>query len=217
MNPLRCVLVCGLLALTGCAGLLHSTAPAVQLYVLAASVPVSATADAGAAAAPRPGPTLRVARPLSGPGLNTDRIALLRTGNRLDYYAGSRWSAPLADLVSDLELSVLRGSDAWSAVADDRTTFNADYLLQTTIDGFSAQYADDTGAPTIHVDLHCLLIRRSDGTLVGSFTISRSEPAAQNHMASVVAAFSVAAEKAIGDVGVQAGNLIRSAKSPAAP
>ena len=41
-------------------------------------------------------------------GLNTDRIALLRPGNRLDYYAGSRWSAPLTELVSDLERAVFR-------------------------------------------------------------------------------------------------------------
>ena len=209
MKHLRYLSMIGALALTGCSGLLHSTAPALQLYVLAAPEVASAP--------PHPGPTLRVARPLSGPALNTDRIALLRSGNRLDYYAGSRWSAPLADLVSDLEVRVLRADAAWSAVADDRSSFNADYLLQTSIDRFTAEYAGEGGAPIIRVDLHALLIHRSDGTLVGSFAVSEQGTAGENRMASVVAMFSAVADQAVGEVAAQSAQLLRSAKSPAAP
>ena len=209
MNHVRRLLICASLALSACSGLLHSTAPALQLYVLAPPATVNVTA--------RTGPTLRVARPIAGPALNTDRIALLRSGNRLDYYAGSRWSAPLTDLVSDLELQVLRDDSAWSAVADDRSTFNADYLLQTSIERFTAEYEAESGAPTIRVDLHVLLLRRGDGTLVGSFAVSEKATAKENRMASVVAMFSSVADQAVIDVTRQAAQLLRSAKSPAAP
>ena len=209
MNHVRRLLICASLALSACSGLLHSTAPALQLYVLAPPATVMATA--------RTGPTLRVARPIAGPALNTDRIALLRPGNRLDYYAGSRWSAPLADLVSDLELKVLRDDSAWSAVADDRSTFNADYLLQTSIERFTAEYAQETGAPTVRVDLHAMLIRRGDGTLVGTFAVSEQGTAKENRMASVVAVFSAVADQAVIDVATQSAQLLRSAKSPAPP
>jgi ABC-type uncharacterized transport system auxiliary subunit len=209
MRHLRYLLVGGALALTGCAGLLHSRAPALQLYVLA---PPELSA-----APPGSGPTLRIARALPGAALNTDRIALLRPGNRLDYYAGSRWSAPLADLVSDLELTVLRDDPAWSAVADDRSTFNADYLLQTSIDRFSAEYADESGPPQIRVDLHGLLIQRRDGALIGSFAISEKATAKENRMASVIAAFSTVADQALIDVRTQCDQLLRSVKSPATP
>ena len=209
MNHLRRLLICASLALSACSGLLHSTAPALQLYVLAPPATVMVTAHTG--------PTLRVARPVAGPALNTDRIALLRPGNRLDYYAGSRWSAPLADLVSELQLKVLRDDSAWSAVADDRSTFNADYLLQTTIDRFTAEYDGDSGAPTIRVELHILLIRRGDGTLVGSFAVSEKGTAKENRMASVVATFSAVADQAVIDVAAQSAGLLRSAKSPAPP
>jgi cholesterol transport system auxiliary component len=209
MNHLRRLLIAASLALTACSGLLHSTAPALQLYVLAPPETVPASAHTG--------PTLWVARPLSGPALNTDRIALLRPGNRLDYYTGSRWSAPLADLVSDLELKVLRADSAWSAVADDRSTFNADYLLQTSIDRFTAEYEGQTGAPTIRVELHALLIRRADGTLVGSFAVSEQGTAQENRMASVVAMFSTVADRAVIAVATQSAELLRSVKSPAAP
>jgi ABC-type uncharacterized transport system auxiliary subunit len=217
MSHPRCVLICVLLALAACSGLLHSTAPALQLYVLALPPP-PVVATGGAPAAPgRAAPTLRVARALPGAALNTDRIALLRPGNRLDYYAGSRWSAPLAELVSDLELAVLREDPEWGAVADDRSTFNTDYLLQTSIDRFTAEYASESGPPEIHVDLHVLLIRRSDGTLVGSFAVSEKASAQENRMASVIAAFSAVAGQAISAVQMQAAQLLRSAKSPATP
>jgi len=216
------LLVPVVLALSGCSGLLHSTAPALQLYMLAPPEVVTISSDEGRPAVPSSaprivGPTLRIDPPLPGPALNTDRIALLRPGNRLDYYAGSRWSAPLADLVADLQLRVFRVDSAWSAVADDRSGFSTDYLLQTSIDRFTAEYAPEGGPPEIHVDLHGMLIRRSDGMLIGSFAVSDKGVAKENRMSSVIAAFSGVADQAVIDVQTQADQLLRSAKSPAAP
>jgi cholesterol transport system auxiliary component len=196
-------------ALCACSGLLRSSAPPLQLYLL--QTPRVQNAPQAAVA------SLRISRPVAAPGLNTDRIALLRQGDRLDYYAGSRWSASLPEVISQQQLSVFQSDTAWSAVADDRSNFNADYLLQTSIERFAAEYATDSGAPTIRVDLHCLLIRRSDGALVGSFPVSESQPAQENRMASVVAAFSAAAGRAMIAVVGQSDLLLKSAKPPPAP
>jgi cholesterol transport system auxiliary component len=195
--------------LCGCSGLLRSNAPPLQLYVLQAPVVPSAPQAAVA--------SLRISRPLAAPGLNSDRIALLRPENRLDYYAGSRWSATLPEVISQLQLSVFQSDPVWSAVADDRSNFNADYLLQTSIERFAAQYAADGGPPLIRIDLHCLLIRRSDGALLGSFPVSESQAAQENRMASVVAAFSAAAGRAMVALTGQADLLLKSAKPPPAP
>jgi len=210
MNHLRVPLVSLALALSGCSGLLRSSAPQLQLYVVQTPQAVAVTAQAT-------GPTLRIARPLPAAGLNTDRIALTRPGNRLDYYAGSRWSAPLSDVVSDLVLATFRADPLWSAVADERGTLNSDYLLQTSVERFTAEYAAETAPPTIRVDLHCLLLRRSDGVLIGSFAVSQSQQAPANRMASVVAVFSQVADQAVLAVAAQADQLLRSAKSPAVP
>jgi len=215
MSHLRRLPIPILLALGGCAGLLRSNQPAVQLYTLQA--PGVAAAGAAAVTMPAAGPTLRIARPLPAPGLNTDRIALLRSGNRLDYYAGGRWSGPLADLVADLELATLRGDPAWSAVADERAGLNADYVLHSSIAAFAAEYATDAGPPTARVSLQCLLVRRSDGALLGEFPVTASQVAQENRMSSVIAAFSLAAGRAAGAVATQLDQLVRSAKSPAAP
>jgi cholesterol transport system auxiliary component len=220
MSHLRLPLLILGMALCGCSGLFHSSAPGVQLYVVQPPpAPSVSTADAVAAdRAPRStGATLRIARPLAAAGLNTDRIALLRSGNRLDYYALARWSAPLTDVVSDLLLEEFRADPLWSAVVDERGTLNAGYLLQTSIDRFTADYTPQSSAPTVRVELHCLLLRRSDGVLLGSFAVSRSEPAPENRMASVIAVFSREADEALVAVAAQADQLLRSAKSPAAP
>jgi ABC-type uncharacterized transport system auxiliary subunit len=119
--------------------------------------------------------------------------------------------------VSDLELAVFRGDPTWRAVAGDRTSLNADYLLQTTIDEFAAGYATESGAPLVQVDLHCLLVRRSDGALIGSFAVSQSRQAQENRMASVIAAFSAAADQAVTDVSGKTVAALRSAKSPVPP
>lgn len=220
MNPLRLPLVLPALALAGCTGLFHSTAAEVQLYVIQPP-PAVTTGAAGPAvegSAPRSaGPTLRLARPLPAPGLNTDRIVLMRPGNRLDYYVGARWSGPLSDVMSELLLAVFRTDPAWRAVADDRGTLNADYLLQTSVDRFSADYATQTDPPTVRVDLHCLLLRRSDGVLLGSFAVSESQQVPQNRMASVIAVFSQVADQALVAVAAQADQLLRSATAPAVP
>ncbi|HEV2703037.1 MAG TPA: ABC-type transport auxiliary lipoprotein family protein [Steroidobacteraceae bacterium] len=222
MSRQRCLLIPVMLALGGCSGLLRSTAPALQLYVLEQPVAVTVTADAGskssAVSAPKPAlPTLRIDRPQAAPGLDTDRIALLRPGNRLDYYAGSRWSAPLPELVSDMQRMVFRDDGYWSAVADDRSGFNTNYLLQTSIDRFTAEYAGESAPPLIRVDLHGVLIRRADGSLVGSFAVSASWMAKENRMASVVEAFSQATQRAVLDEQKKVDQLLTFAKPPAVP
>ena len=205
------------LGLGGCSGLLRSTRPAVQLYVLELQDPAAADPAGSVTQAPvSPRPTLRISRPLPAPSLDTDRIALLRPEGRLDYYAGGRWSAPLAEVLSDLEATQFRRDPAWGAVADERTGLNADYLLQTSIGRFAAEYTD-APAPLVRVALQCLLIRRADGALLGSFTVTGAQQAAQNRMGSVVAAFSVASGRALAAAAAQADRLVSSARSPTVP
>jgi ABC-type uncharacterized transport system auxiliary subunit len=199
-------------ALSGCTGIFHSDAPALQLYVLQ-----PAAASAAPVARPGVSPSLRIMRPLPAPGLNTDRIALLRPGNRLDYYAGSRWSGPLADVLSDLQLATFNADPVWQAVADDRSSFNAEYLLQTTIDQFTADYASESGPPVVRVSLHCLLIRRSDGSLLGSFAVTQSAAAQENKLASVISAFQQVANEAVKAMAAQSDQLLSSVKSPGSP
>jgi ABC-type uncharacterized transport system auxiliary subunit len=108
---------------SGCADF-HSKQAAIQVYTLQ---PSFSAAAAGATAATA---TLQVARPLAAPGLDTDGIALQRDGQRLDYYAASRWAAPLPEIVQSQAIEALRASGKFRSVQPEGAAFAADLVLQ---------------------------------------------------------------------------------------
>jgi cholesterol transport system auxiliary component len=174
----------------GCSGLLSQKAPTPQIYVLR-SAPVANPPPAPAGA-----PALRVGRTQSAPGLNSDRIALIRTDNRMDFYAASRWPAPLPDVVEALAVESLRNTGAWSAVHDSRGAFPTEYFLQIDIRRFEADYTG-SGDPKVFVTLGCTLGRRVDREVVKSFVAEGTATASANRLGAVIAAFESASRSAM--------------------
>ena len=105
---------------------------------------------------------------MSAPGLDADRILLVRDDHRMDYYAGSRWVAPIPQMVEDLAAETLRNSGVWSSVHDSQGAFPTDYFLQLDIRRFEADYTESV-EPTVHVVLDCTLGRRTDRELLSEF------------------------------------------------
>jgi cholesterol transport system auxiliary component len=181
-----------LLFSAGCSGL-HSNQPAMQVYTLD-PVFTQAKPEAGANAT-----TLQVLRPQAAPGLDTDRIALRRSAQRLDYYAASRWPAPLPEFLQSLAIEALRASGKFRTVQADSATFVSDQVLQIEIRRCQAEYAGD-GAPSVHVQLLATLGRRSDRAVVASISAESSVAAAENRMQAVIAAFQSATTAALADL-----------------
>src|SRR5207249_1820436 len=102
-----------------------------------------------------PGASLRVAHPLTGPGLDASHIMLIQADHRMNFFAGSRWPAPVADVIEALAVETLRGSGDWSSVEDSTSPFPSDYLLQVAVRRFEADYTTRGGAPEVHVMLDC--------------------------------------------------------------
>jgi len=147
-------------ALTACSGVFESKLDAPQAYVL--RLP-PATAPAAAAN----GGSVLLQRPQAGPGLDSDRIALLRSDQRFDFYAASRWAAPAPDLIESVMLDALRATGAFSAVFDDSAPYAPVYNLRCGLRRFESDYTSERGgaggrAPTVHVALDCTLGRRRD-------------------------------------------------------
>src|SRR5690349_25178502 len=88
-------LLCVALAFNGCSGVFESDLAAPQAYVLRL-LPSTAPAAAGTAG------SVLVQRPAAGPGLDSERIALLPRAPRLDFYAASRWAALALILIESL-------------------------------------------------------------------------------------------------------------------
>ena len=76
--------------------------------------------------------SLQVAHPISAPGLDGPHIILVQPDNRMNFYIGSRWPAPLPDMLEALAVETLRASGEWQTVQDSASPFTSEYLLNAT-------------------------------------------------------------------------------------
>jgi cholesterol transport system auxiliary component len=179
--------------LAGCGGLLETSVPPTQSYVLRLPAPPAAPAAATAG-------SLLVLRPDASPGLDSDRIVLLRSEHRFDFYAASQWAAPAPDLIAGVMVDALRASGSFSAVFDDHSPYAPRYDLRCGLRRFEADYTDrgaGGAAPTIHVALDCTLGRHRDRTLLGNFVVDGAAPASDDRLSAVITAFDAATQLAM--------------------
>jgi cholesterol transport system auxiliary component len=190
----RLLALASALLLGSCGGVFESDLPAPQSYVL--RLPPRAAAPA----AETPHGSVLLQRPEAGPGLDSDRIALLRSDNRFDFYAASRWAAPAPDLVESVIVDALRAGGSFSAVFDDTSPYAPRYSLRVTLRRFEADYTVAGRAPTVYVVLDCTLGRHRDRELLASFTAQGSAVATEDRLTAVVAAFEAATATAMGQL-----------------
>jgi cholesterol transport system auxiliary component len=176
-------------ALTGCVGeILQSKVDEPQTYVLQVN-------DAGTAKVAYP-LQLGVALPKASPGLDTNRIAVLRNANQLDYYFGARWGGTAPQVVQAYLVSLLQAQQGFKGVNAEGARVDADYLLDVELKDFQAAYASANGNPTIKVTLVGTLIQVKTRQAVASVTTTASTPASDNRLGAVVTAFQTATRQA---------------------
>jgi ABC-type uncharacterized transport system auxiliary subunit len=198
---------------SGCSGLFHSNAQPEQIYYLRA--PAASATPAGGAAPAALGASLRVARPLPDPGLDSSHIMLVQADHRMNFYSGSRWPAPIADVLGALAADTLRASGAWTSVGDSTSQFRSDYLLQLAVRRFEADYTAGGAAPEVHVRLDCTVGRRDGRDVVATFVAAGNAPATANRLGDVIAAFERATGSALESLAQQAAQAVREAQRSA--
>jgi cholesterol transport system auxiliary component len=220
--PLATGLSLALAAAAGCTGnLFHRDAKPEQTYLLRAPSASRAAADAaagtdGTAAMASGAPSaaalapVQVAHPLTAPGLDGPHIILVQADHRMNFYLGSRWPAPLPDMVEALAVETLRGSGEWQSVQDSGSPFTSEYLLQISVRRFEADYTHGRSAPQIEVVLDCTLGARAGRELVASFMAQGSATASGDHMSEVIAAFETASSAALESMSQQTVAATRS-------
>ena len=187
------ILLLASLPLVACSGVFESDLAAPQSYVL--RVPPAATPELVSGSG-----SILVQRPEAGPGLASERIALLRSGQRFDFYAASRWASPAPDVVESVLVDTLRATGLFSAVFDDSAPFAPRYNLRCNLRRFEADYTRGGSAPTVFVTLDCTLGRHRDRALLASFTASGSAAATEDRLGAVVAAFESATAAAMSEL-----------------
>jgi cholesterol transport system auxiliary component len=186
-RPLRLTwIACLMLALSACA--FPGTGEPSQLYTLTPKSTFEPNL-------PKVEWQLVIERPVASSGLNSQRIALQRSPVTVDYFARANWtdSAPL--LIQTLLIESFENTGKIAAVTRESSQLRADYILQTELREFQAEYDKPNAAPTVRVRLNGKLIRMTDRTIVGSETVERSVQAEKPDMESVVLAFDEALGK----------------------
>ena len=212
VRALKLAALAAALGAAGCTNLFHSDAKPEQTYVLRAP---SAGADGAAADATAAPPaallgSLQVEHPISAPGLDGAHIMLVQADHRMNFYLGSRWPAPLPDVVEALAVDTLRASGEWQTVQDSGSPFSTEYLLQISVRRFEADYSQGRSAPQVEVVLDCTLGARRGRELVGTFVASGSAAAAGDRMSEVIAAFEAASSAALSSLSAQAAASTRA-------
>ncbi|MGH8236710.1 MAG: ABC-type transport auxiliary lipoprotein family protein [Steroidobacteraceae bacterium] len=205
----RAVLVATVLACGGCGSLLETDLPASTSYVLA-------PAPAASAGVARSDADLSIGRPDLAPGLDTERIAVLK-GRQLDYYRGAQWSGRATELVQTLMVDSFEDQQLFRSVTSEQTRVSSEYVLDVSVRDFQAEYANDSDAPTAHVTIVGRLIRVTDRQLVETFAATAQSKASDNRLSAVAAAFETAAHKVVLELAQKTAAAIAADMSKAKP
>jgi len=190
------------LSLAGCGSLFHSSAPAPTTYQLAVDEkPTAAPLGADLAVL-----ALRVRR-----GLDNDRLAVLYPDHRLEYLAAARWSGPLDEMLQDLTLQAFWQAGALHTVDTDTSAFGSGYWLEIEVADFQAEYKGTRAdaAPVIHVHLVGRVGSAQDRHLLGEFDAEARQPAADNRLTAMVAAYNQATDTALARVVAETTDIVR--------
>ncbi len=195
------LLTLALLAISGCSGsLFESKTPAPQTYVIS-------PAAGGEPAAPQLNVDVSVSQPSAAPGLNTDRILLLRDGRRLDYYNHAQWGAQTSRVMQYFVIASLQNQNLFRSVTSDEVRTSAPYVLDLELRDFQAEYRQPGAPPTVRVSIVASVMRVHDRTLLAVIPVSAAVPATEERMAMIVAAFEQASQQAASTLG---GRIIKA-------
>ena len=166
--------------LGACAGGFERNTPEPSVYRL--SVPVTQAGEALPA-------DLLVLRPVVAPGLRTERIISAWPGNRLNYFAGARWSGELGAVVQGAVTEALRASGRLRTVEGDPAQFRPSHVLGLEVRRFEADYAAaPKGAPVARVVMTATIGRYGDRRALQSWTVATEAAAETNTLGAVTAA-----------------------------
>lgn len=184
----RVAAVAAFVALLGACSLIDKADAPVNLF----TVTPKSTFDSGL---PMVRWQLIVETPSAAAHLNSGRIALQMTPTSTDYYAQSAWvdRAPL--MVQTRTVESFENTKRIVGVGRDPVAVRANYILQTDLREFQAEYFHG-GAPIVHVRLVSRLVRMPDRQIVGAAAFERCWRARADKIPEVVKAF----DEALGSV-----------------
>ena len=142
---------------------------------------------------------LVVAEPAAERDIDTTRIALSRRANVIEYFADGNWSDTAPNMVQAKLIEAFESTKAILAVGRDAAGLKPDYILQSDLRDFQAEYGEGGGA-TAHVRLIAKLVQMPDRRITRTVTAEASAPASAKDMAAIVVAFEQALGQALSQI-----------------
>jgi cholesterol transport system auxiliary component len=180
-------------ALGGC-GVIPKVNDPVPLYTLSAVTQFDRSL-------PKADWQLVVGTPVASADLDTTRIALTRSPGVIEYFAKGAWADNAPVLLQDKLIESFEASGAIVAVGRDAVGLRPDYVLQSELRDFQAEFSGET--PTAHLRLTAKLVRMPDRRIVANIAIEQKAAAAGNALPQIVDAFDRAAGEAFQEVVVR--------------
>jgi cholesterol transport system auxiliary component len=140
--------------------------------------------------------SLQVARPDASPTIDTTRIAVVRKGVEIEYYANARWVDRPSAMLQPILVQSFRNSGALAVVGGDRIGFRPDFVLNTDIVAFYALQGED-GSPEVRVDIASSLIEMPRRNAAGTTEIGRTVATTGSDLIAIAAAFDDALGKVV--------------------
>jgi cholesterol transport system auxiliary component len=191
-------------ALAGCATGGRQT----QIYVLRPDIPNNPPGQ-------KVSWDLAVGMPYAAGSLNSDRIALTRTSETLDFFADSAWTDQLPVLLQNSLIESFEKSGRIKSVSRETAGLQADYVLETEVRDFAARYSSPDGPPEVVVRIMAKMVKLPDRAIVSTFVSRQSSAAAENRVPAVVIAFNAALTASLREIVEWALNA--PGAKPAAP
>ncbi len=147
---------------------------------------------------PRATAQLLIEAPSAPGGLDSERIALMKSAISLDYFAGAAWTDRAPKMVQDLLVESFENTGKIAAIDRESLALRADFVLEPDLRDFTAIYSGASG-PTVRVRIGLKLVRLPEKQIVGQHTVSADAPATENSVPAAVDAFNTALHQVISD------------------
>jgi cholesterol transport system auxiliary component len=188
----RHLMLAGGAALGGC-GIIPKVNDPIPLYTLSAVTQFDRSL-------PKVDWQLVIGTPVASADLDTTRIALTRSPGVVEYFAKGAWADNAPILLQDKLIESFEASGAIVAVGRDAVGLRPDYVLQSELRDFQAEFAGD--APSAHLRLVGKLVRMPDRRIVANIAIDQKVLAGGGSLPEIVDAFDRAASEAFQEVVV---------------
>lgn len=141
---------------------------------------------------------LVVAEPTAVRALNSERIMVRPSAEKVSYYQGAVWSDRLPKLLQARMVEAFENSGAVKAVATSSDRIEGDLTLQTVVRSFQIDVGE--GAPSAQIDLFAKLVDGRQGKIVASKSFSSRVQADKDTPAGGVVAMNQALTVTLQDV-----------------